>query len=374
MSTPRETIDVISADGISLRFDREGGIVADLAITRDGRTIRPLHRAPWVDSGEALPDDVAPIERKLAGDFFCAPFARAEGGAPIHGWPANAEWRGDIAVQPDELVRATYRLAAMVSRAALVKYIALLPGSPIVYQQHLFESGSGRVPVGHHAMLHVPGGAKLSFSPKSFGRTPAAAPEHDPRRGRSIFAYAQEFASLAAVGLAGAGTVDASRYPFDARHEDILVLSEMPGSIIGWSAAVAAADGFVFFALKDARMLPQTVLWMSNGGRFYPPWNGRHTAVLGIEEVATDLHLRPGEAPPDGLQVAVELRDMRAAEIRYAFGAIPLPAGWTEIVDIRVVGATLILADRGGGKHAIPFLSGFFHDFLQVYRDVDHPW
>jgi hypothetical protein len=366
-------MDVISADGISIQFDREGGIIADLAITCDGRTIRPLHRAPWVDSGETLPDDIAPIERKLAGDFFCAPFAKAESGAPIHGWPANGPWSGGVKTQPDGLVTAKYALKALVSNAAIAKYVALLPGSPIVYQQHLFVGGSGSVTVGHHAMVHVPGGAKLSFSPKSFGRMPATAPETDPQRGRSLLAYPQEFISLSAVRLAGGGLVDASRYPFGTRHEDLVVLSEKPGNTIGWSAAVAAEDGFAFFALKDARMLPQTVLWMSNGGRFYPPWSGRHTAVLGIEEVASDLHLRPGETPPDGLQVAVELRGMRAAEIRYAFGAIPLPSGWAEITDIRVVGATLILADRGGGKQLVPFLSGFFHDVQDIYRNVDRP-
>ena len=26
------------------------------------------------------------------------------------------------------------------------------------------------------------------------------------------------------------------------------------------------------------------MLWFSNGGRDYPPWNGRHVGVLGIEE------------------------------------------------------------------------------------------
>jgi hypothetical protein len=195
--------------------------------------------------------------------------------------------------------------------------------------------------------------------------------ETDPNRGRSILAYPQEFSSLAAIGLADGGSVDASRYPFASGHEDLLVLSEKPGNRIGWSAAVAPTEGFIFFALKDARMLPLTVLWMSNGGRFYPPWNGRHKAVLGIEEVASDLHLHPGETAPDGLQVAVQLRNMQAAEIRYAMGAIPLPPGWTEIVDLRVVGGNLILSDRDGSKHGVPFLSGFFDDVRDIYRNVD---
>ena len=53
------------------------------------------------------------------------------------------------------------------------------------------------------------------------------------------------------------------------------------------------ADGFVFFAVKDAPMLSQTSLWMSNGGRYYAPWSSRHRAVLGIEESTHPLRRRP---------------------------------------------------------------------------------
>ena len=50
-----------------------------------------------------------------------------------------------------------------------------------------------------------------------------------------------------------------------------------------------AADGFVFFAVKDAQILGQTALWMSNGGRYYAPWSSRHLAVLGIEEATAGI-------------------------------------------------------------------------------------
>ena len=56
-------------------------------------------------------------------------------------------------------------------------------------------------------------------------------------------------------------------YPFAEGHEDFLMLFDPADARIGWSAAVAAADGFVFFAVKDAQVLGQTAIWMSNGGR-----------------------------------------------------------------------------------------------------------
>ena len=140
-------------------------------------------------------------------------------------------------------------------------------------------------------MLHLPGGAALSFSSKDHGATMATALETDPARGRSILRYPQRFTDMASVALADGGTVDATVYPFAQSHEDLIVLTEAKGASLGWSAAVAASQGFVFFAIKDARVLPQTILWMSNGGRDYTPWNGRHRAVIGIEEAVTGLLL-----------------------------------------------------------------------------------
>ena len=126
-----------------------------------------------------------------------------------------------------------------------------------------------------------------------------------------------------------------SFYPFAAHHEDLIVLTERPGTRLGWSAAVAVKDGFVFFAVKDAAALPQTVLWMSNGGRDYPPWNGRHRAVIGIEEAATGIHLPGSSAEP---RPGIRLEPGTTASIAYAFGAIAVPEGWSRIADITVMG------------------------------------
>lgn len=356
-------MDMISTDGISVRFNRDGGVIDEVAIEAGGQTLRPLHRAPWVRSGEVLPDHVAPVERRLAGDFFCAPFGQSEPGVPIHGWSANGAWDdAGSTVAADGVVIATYSLREAVAGARLTKRIMLCPGQPIVYQTHIFEGGAGHLPVAHHAMVHVPGGAKLSFSPKSGGRTMPAPPESDPARGRSILAYPQSFSDMSSVRRSDGAAADTSFYPFDSGHEDIVVLSEKPGARIGWSAAVASRDGFLFFAVKDARVLPQTVLWMSNGGRAYSPWNSRHIAVLGIEEAATSIHLDAGENAPDGVLTSLSLDPGPATTIRYAFGAIPAPAGWSEVTDIRLVAAAIEIADRGGQRLAIPFHGSFFAD------------
>ena len=230
-------MDRISTKGISVRFDPQGGVIDDVAIEIDGRTLHPMHRAPWLAPGETLPGDIAPVERKLAGDFFCAPFGRSAPDTPIHGPAANGNWSaGGQNVAADGAVMAKYELVEPVHGARLVKEIMLRPGQPIVYQRHVFEGGSGHIPVAHHAMIHVPGGAALSFSRKAFGRTTNSPLETDPSRGRSLLKYPQRIESLAQVALADGGMADASIYPFADRHEDFIVLAEAEGARIGWSA------------------------------------------------------------------------------------------------------------------------------------------
>jgi hypothetical protein len=358
-----KSMDHISAEGVSIRFDPQCGVIDDLAIECGGVTLRPMHRAPWVVSGESLSDQIAPVERKLAGDFFCAPFGRSAADVPIHGWAANGNWEGiGQTTAGGGAVTARFSLRETIHGARLVKEITLRPGQPVVYQRHVFDGGEGHIPVAHHAMVRVPGGAALSFSPKAYGRTTNSPLESDPARGRSLLKYPQRIETLAQVALADGGTADATTYPFAQRHEDFIALVEEEGARIGWSAALAAKDGFLFFAVKDAAALPETLLWMSNGGRDYAPWSGRHSYVLGIEEAASSFHISGERA--DGHDAAratgVELREGAQSVIRYAFGAIPSPQGWTRVSEVEVSDGTLKLIDAGGDSRILAFDSGFF--------------
>ena len=356
-------MDTLTAKGVTVRFNPEGGCIDELALEFEhGALIRPLHRAPWVDSGEALPENLAPVERNLAGDFFCAPFSNRGPETPIHGWAANGRWerlsqkRGD-----DGSLATSYQLTRSIHGAALTKKITLRPDHPVIYQRHQFTGGEGHIPIAHHAMVHVPGGAALSFSPKAHGVTPNAALEADPARGRSLLLYPQHFESLSEIRLADGGVADASSYPFAGGHEDFLAMVESGDRTIAWSAALAAKDGFLFFAVKDARALPETLLWMSNGGRSYAPWLGRHTCVLGIEEAATHLHVNGEINGPPGKDQATGtlLWPAKVQGVRYALGAIPAPEGWTRIADITVSDHSLTLTDASGGLREVPFDGAF---------------
>lgn len=355
----------LSVDGISLAIEPRGGMLADLVIERDGQRIAPLHRAPWVGGPEAMPADAAPHLGVLQGDFFCAPFGQTDDPAvPAHGWPANGHWQlGGVDVGVDGARTGRFELVERVGGAAVTKEVTVRPGHPVVYQRHLLRGGSGRLPIAHHAMIRVPGGARLSFSAKDFGATPGTPLEADPALGRSLLAYPQRFETLSDVGMADGSRADLRSYPRFEAHEDFLTLFDPPDARVGWSVVVAATDGFVFFAVKDAAVLCQTSLWMSNGGRSYAPWSSRHAAVLGIEEMCAHFGDGPGvsgsenDLTREGYRTSVALGGR--LDVRYALGAIPMPAGWSEVADVEIANGTLTLFDAAGGTASLPFDSGF---------------
>ena len=258
---------VIRASGMEATFDPETGMHRF-----DAGGIDPFHAVPWM--GEAMPEGTPPHLASMEGDFFCAPFG-LEGDAPLHGWPANAPW---------ELVEAgeahlVARLTKTVQGAVVTKRLDVRDGEPFLYARHIFEGGTGAVPVANHACLSVPDGARITASPRTW-RTPAQAPEPDPARGRSALAYPATGPMDAFPGAEG--PIDLTRYPWGPGHEDFALGTESPG--FGWCAVARPSD--LFLSLRDAGALPMTMLWHSNGGRDYAPWNGRHRACLGVEEGA----------------------------------------------------------------------------------------
>ena len=175
----------IEAKGIRARFEPAFGMISELVVERDGRTVSMLHKAPWI--GEKMPEDAAPHLGGLAGDFFCAPFGDASAdNAPGHGWPANSLWTHLGTERKGGETVARFRLDRKAMGADLVKELRLVDGHPFLYQRHIFTGGHAEgMSVANHAMVSLPNGGQLSFSPKRWWETPQIPLEPDPARGRS---------------------------------------------------------------------------------------------------------------------------------------------------------------------------------------------
>jgi hypothetical protein len=270
----------ISARGISFNFALHCGIVSAFVVQDKGRKLSMIHRAPWAGSDTPLPPGAPPHQAHLEGDFFCAPFSDATAdNAPLHGWPANGLWQ--VSGETDaRTLRCT--LHQTVMGAAVQKTLSLTDGHPFLYQQHVFTGGQGAIATANHAMISLPNGGQLRFSPKRWFETPADAPETNPARGRSRLRYPARSADPRHFPAADGTMIDITHYPFGPAHEDFVIGVESPDSPLGWTAITRPKERDLYLSLRHPKHLPMTMLWHSNGGRDYPPWNGNHKACLGL--------------------------------------------------------------------------------------------
>ena len=126
-----------------------------------------------------------------------------------------------------------------------------------------------------------------------------------------------------------------------------------------WTAVSFPRERYVWFALKDPRVLRETVFWLSNGGRHYPPWNSRHINVMGLEEVTSYFHIGVAESAcknpisRKGFPTCLALNPKKPLVVSYIMGMADIPAGFDRVVSIRPVqGNRAILLKSASGKQA----------------------
>ncbi|MCG7506435.1 hypothetical protein [Mesorhizobium retamae] len=321
------------AKGISVSIDTAVGHIADLTIESGDRILKPLHRAPWIDEPQetlplGLPDGVT----RLSGDFLCAPFSRSDvEEAPLHGWPANSPWKLVDNSATTDGWRAVFRLQRPVMGATVEKIITLRDGHPFLYQEHAFIGGDGAISVAHHPMTIMREGGHLAFSPKRAIVTDANPLEPDPARGSYLLAYPARSEDLHHFPGRDGTVVDLADYRLDRRHEDFVTLIEADHGGPGWTAVSRIAEKDVVLVLKNPAELPITMLWISNGGRDYAPWNGRHRGVLGIEDGRTAVghaaSLGDNWLKREGIATAFELDPERRVAFRHVIGALAAGEG-----------------------------------------------
>lgn len=275
----------LSNELVSLHVTREGGHLAPVHFTLGGRVVSPYALAPWqpVEADGDLPV----LLKSLRGDFLCLPFGPQENGAP-HGETANGVWE----MVSETAGSVTLGIAAADIGARVEKTIALRPGETALYISHTITGLEGDWSYGTHPILDLSGledgAARVSVSPF---RWASVYPEwfSNPADGaRQELKIGAVFPDLAEVPLADGGTTDLTKYPARPATDDlVMMVSEKatPEQPFAWSAVVM--DGYVWFALKNPADFPATLFWLSNGGRSAPPWDGRHTGRIGIEDVCS---------------------------------------------------------------------------------------
>lgn len=356
----------IASGAHELAFDPEVGNIRRFSI----EGVEVFHTAHWVGTPAASAADSV-IDAHLAGDFLAAPFGKSDLLAdPPHGWSANSHWHMITRYQADGCAGMKLMLDHDIMGARVTKEVRLCHDHPVLYQTHVIAGGpkdpleARGLTFAHHPMFRVSAGDPIAYSPKRAALTtaPALEPAHRlayPGRSEDLTHFP------AAKGAEDGATVDLTRYPSGAGHEDFVTLLEADAGI-GWTAVTRAAQDDIVVVLKDSALMPVTMLWMSNGGRDYAPWDGRHDGVLGIEDgcaagsqghrAAQGENAVTREGVPSALMLAPDTRHT----LRHAIAVVPRPKGFDGVKCVEIVDDRLVLTALNGMQTEIRFESQYF--------------
>lgn len=352
---------VLHSDRVSAAVTREGGHLGPIQfVLSKGRTVAPMHCAPWAT--EKLAADTPAILKVLRGDFFCMPFG---GNAapfkkerhPVHGETANSQWQFVGSSLEDGTTRLDLAMETKIRPAKVQKSIFLRAGESVVYSRHVISGARGPMNCGHHAMLAFGNETGLvSVAPFGRGQVFPGEFEEPAAGGYSSLKRGARFRDLSRVPKADGGTADLTRFPDREGFEDLVMVSAKPGNTFGWTAAVFPESRFVWFSLKDPRVLASTVLWHSNGGRHYAPWSGRHRGVLGLEEVTSNFHYglaesaRPNPVSKEGIPTTISLDPKIPLAVNTILGIAEVPAGFGHVTSIAPVAGGIEIRQKAGKR------------------------
>ncbi|MER9934064.1 hypothetical protein [Mesorhizobium sp. M0088] len=325
------------------KFDlhANGGMLAGVELQIGAQLVAPFYEAPWIASGvKADP----PILENLRSEFPCVPFgadypqesvtdewkpslqrsgadaALDETDFLLHGYGTVADWR---LVRRDETsieIEIEYPNTSAIRR--LVRKVAADRNGPnLTFALTIETRRAVSRPIGLHPNFALPefsGAFQIKPGAFKFGVVHAAGPE--PGVSRAL--PGAMFEDIAKVPQAAGGTAPFDRLPFAHDTEEILQLCGIDGRV----EFVDDAKGVSYGLSWNPADFNSLLLWMSNRGRSYAPWDSRNLC-LGVEPVTGtfDLGTRASRASNPinrrGVATVVELDPATPRTIEYRFTA-----------------------------------------------------
>jgi len=345
-----------------------GGHLGPVRFCLGRRWVAPFDLAPWAEEDvSALP----PLLQVLRGDFFCMPFGANETSwrgeqHPAHGETAQSPWKHESSSATSH----HFSLQTKVRRGRVDKFVEFVPGQTAIYQRHVISGLAGPMPLGHHAILRVEkaGAGRISTSPFRFGQVMPTPFENPAKGGYSCLKMGATLTSLNRVPRADGAMADLGIYPAREGYEDLVLLASDDQQPWAWTALTVQGERYVWFALKDPRVLRSTVFWISNGGRHYAPWSGRHRHCIGLEEVTANFayglaeSAKPNALNRRGLATTLTLSPKKPTVVNYIMAMAEIPAGFDVVKTIAPAraGAGVVLTAKSGKRVGVelnvPFL------------------
>ena len=324
-----------------------GTILADFKVNNS--TVSPFMVAPWWN--EAYDKDLPVIDRVLRGCFFCLPFGAntepSQGMSfPLHGFTANGCWEVDNKSVEPLSQSVTLGISSKVTDSSSLEVhetITVKQNQPILYISAIAKGADCQLPLGFHPTLQLTpdkGSCIFDMSEPITGFTPPFPVEEAVNQGYSLLKCGQEINDLTNVKTIYDESVNLRECPIGKGYEDVAFFLNDPQKSFTYSAVTVKEKGYLYFQLKNPRNLTATMLWMSNGGRYYKPWNGRVNGVLGIEEVNSYFYYgmkqsaEPNPLTSLGYRTAAVLSREQANNYKIIIGTVPVPEDFEGVKDI----------------------------------------
>ncbi len=362
-----------SSDRVDAAITQHGGHLAPVKFRLPHGVVEPYSVAPWAE--EKPTPKIPHLLQLLRGDFFCAPFGGSESlyrgeKHPPHGETANAAWKLESLTKNPAVTELHLSLQTKVRRGRVDKTIQLRQGETALYCRHVISGLAGKMNLGHHATLKFPdaaGSGLIDTSPISFAQVLPVPFEKPAEGGYNNLKPGAIFSRLDEVPAIDGSVADLSRYPARRGFEDLVMVVHEATPEFAWTAVTFPKERYVWFALKDPRVLRSTVFWISNGGRHYAPWSGRHVNVMGLEDVTSYFHLglaesaRPNPISKRGIATHLTLKAGAPLAVNYIMAVAEIPKTWGRVKKITPgpEGVTLH-PDKGAAVH-VPLDSSFLY-------------
>lgn len=366
-----------NSDCVSAAVTQLGGHLGPVRFRLPHDAVEPYSVAPWAE--ETIPADSPNVLRALRGDFFCAPFGGSDKPyrgekLPPHGETANSNWKFESLAKSKLETLLHLSLRTKIRKGRADKFVRLRRGETALYCRHVLSDMTGKMTYGHHATLKfpdAPGSGLISTSPITHAQVITVPFENPAQGGYTSLKPGAIFQRLDAVPALDGTMADLSSYPARKGFEDLVMIAHQAAPDFAWTAVTFPKERYVWFALKDPRVLASTVFWISNAGRHYAPWNGRHQGVMGLEDVTSFFHngiaagVERNSFNERGIPTCVELHSFPPLVVNYIMAVAPVPAKWGPVKSIERVPSGVMLHSTKGR----PFLAPLEVDYLYSGAD-----
>jgi hypothetical protein len=363
--------------GVELAVTQLGGHMADVRFRGEGgRLISPYYVSPWQEEGRPLP---APVLVPLRGEFFCLPFGgngtphRGERHPP-HGETAGSRWTLDGVTHTGAVRSLNLSLTTQVRPGRVRRELQLVDGHSAVYSRTFIEDFVGPAPFAHHAILagtSQEGALRITVRPFKLGLTCPHVFSKPEQREYQALARGAEFSDLSKVpsNFRDQPVADCSSFPARRGFADLIgtFIDPADNREPDWVAAVNNEEGWLWFALKDAAVMPGRAYWMENHGRHGSPWDGRNCCI-GLEDGCMYFDAGLAESAGEnavnrqGIPTCRELEGEKPFPVYYVQGAIPVPLGFDRVETVKFEAEGVEFTGAGGRIARAAVRPGFVFD------------